>query len=554
MASAEVMNGIAEDGEEWSWDSPTSVAPAYTLPSSPQNKQSLDFSHITPAQLGISTQSFIPSSNGKDKTRVSQLKAKRRSTVGVRGSPETNSLIRYIAQQRLKSPAVTPQPLQASPFYPRGLSSLKQKMASFQNLLEVEEDPKQAEQKETGGGSPVLGKENVGPQGHPLPAGPPSSKKPRVGPLTEKAGEAAQATPPFLDLAPLHSRCHPEQHQVEQTAHVESSADSVRRLCSEQLESSQVDSEKPSPVEITRCQTEEVACGSTGRSPWPRRIDQNAIPLTPTRCTPTKEQWTWTTAAESPCLDPPAHTSACPGATSTQQQKKRVRFGAPLSPEFFDKCLPPSTPLQKGGTPAPAPASGGSQLRSLLKTPQRCGPALPQPDFSSPSLADPSPPVTSLEEEEEGKVTAPVVAEESVGSPEDRDVAPLVRKTLAQRRSPLPKTTPGSPQTPSRLKETEVDTVPDPIPNSTPEPTPEPLIGPTPEQPVGPSPASKQPIGPIPAEPTGPAPAARSRGRKRKQPEENNTAERKRPSRSAAISASGKMKVSIAASLFSLWL
>ncbi|KAI1901085.1 hypothetical protein AGOR_G00056500 [Albula goreensis] len=420
MASAEVMNGIAEDGEEWSWDSPASVVPAYTLPSTPQNKQSLDFSQVTPAQLGISTQSFIPSSNGKDKTRVSQLKAKRRSTVGVRGSPETNSLIRYIAQQKLKSPAVTPQPLQASPFYPRGLSSLKQKMASFQNLLEVEEDPKQAEQKDTGGGSPVLGKENVGPQGRPLPAGPPSSKKPRVGPLTEKAGEAAQATPPSLGLAPLRSRCHPEQHQVEQTAHVESSADSVRRLCSEQLESSQVDSEKPSPVELTCCQTEEVACGSPGRSPGPRRIDQNAIPFTPTRCTPTKEQWTWTTAAESPCLDPPgmrtsqslpfpplsplathptAHTSACPGATSTQRQKKRVRFGAPLSPEFFDKHLPPSTPLQKGGTPAPAPASGGSRLRSLLKTPQRCGPALPQPDFSSPSLADPSPPVTSLEEE-----------------------------------------------------------------------------------------------------------------------------------------------------------
>lgn len=52
------------------------------------------------------------------------------------------------------------------------------------------------------------------------------------------------------------------------------------------------------------------------------------------------------------------------------KKKKQVHFGDPLSPEFFDKNLPPSTPLQKGGTPARAPTPGGSlQLRSVLKTP-----------------------------------------------------------------------------------------------------------------------------------------------------------------------------------------
>ncbi|CAG09716.1 unnamed protein product, partial [Tetraodon nigroviridis] len=34
------------------------------------------------------------------------------------------------------------------------------------------------------------------------------------------------------------------------------------------------------------------------------------------------------------------------------QKKKSVRFGTPLSPEVFDKTLPASTPLRKGGTPA----------------------------------------------------------------------------------------------------------------------------------------------------------------------------------------------------------
>lgn len=53
-------------------------------------------------------------------------------------------------------------------------------------------------------------------------------------------------------------------------------------------------------------------------------------------------------------------------------KKKQVRFGGPLSPELFDKNLPPSTPLKKGGTPAlPATPGGGLQPRSVLKTPQR---------------------------------------------------------------------------------------------------------------------------------------------------------------------------------------
>ncbi|KAI4819030.1 hypothetical protein KUCAC02_004311, partial [Chaenocephalus aceratus] len=38
-----------------------------------------------------------------DKSRLAQMKARWRSSVGVRGSPETNSLIRFMAQQRMKT-------------------------------------------------------------------------------------------------------------------------------------------------------------------------------------------------------------------------------------------------------------------------------------------------------------------------------------------------------------------------------------------------------------------------------------------------------------------
>lgn len=63
-------------------------------------------------------------------------------------------------------------------------------------------------------------------------------------------------------------------------------------------------------------------------------------------------------------------------ADSRTKKKKSVRFGGPLSPEYFDKHLPPSTPLQKGGTPARFPTPGET-LRSVLKTPQRSDPVTP---------------------------------------------------------------------------------------------------------------------------------------------------------------------------------
>lgn len=91
------------------------------------------------------------------------------------------------------------------------------------------------------------------------------------------------------------------------------------------------------------------------------------------------------------------HFTVCPAesdstGTSTVNKKKRVRFGGPLSPELFDRNLPPSTPLQKGGTPARAPTPGAG-LRSVLKTPQRSESLTPQalPDLSSPTVFGASP-------------------------------------------------------------------------------------------------------------------------------------------------------------------
>uniref|UniRef100_A0A3P8NMA7 PP1-binding domain-containing protein n=1 Tax=Astatotilapia calliptera TaxID=8154 RepID=A0A3P8NMA7_ASTCA len=275
-----------------------------------QTSAPLNFSELTPSQFGISVQSFTPaaSSNRKDKSRLAQLKARRRSSVGVRGSPETNSLICFMAQQKRKTPPAsqTPELVRSSPFLPRVASTLRQKMASFQSLMDVEEndacDPVPAQDSNTGG---------------------------CIKTRDYLSGEAAS----FLSWCLLHN----DSWRKESTF-----------LCI---------------VWIFYLAGEE---------------ESNGTPTTMTK------------------------------------KKKRVRFGGPLSPEFFDKNLPPSTPLQKGGTPARPQTPGGSlHLRSVLKTPQsesktpEC-----RPDFSSPTAFGASPTLTmpcksrmhSEGDEEEGKV------------------------------------------------------------------------------------------------------------------------------------------------------
>ncbi|XP_061115432.1 LOW QUALITY PROTEIN: cell division cycle-associated protein 2 [Conger conger] len=539
MASTELNFDL--DEEEPKWNPKVCDGSEVASPLAPACNEPLDFTQITPSQLGISTQSFVPSSQGKDKSRLTQLKARRRSTIGTRGSPETNALIRYIAQQRQKTPPSTPQmthahtPLQASPFFPRGLSSLKQKMASFQNLLEVEESQGSAEEDEADGHTSVGEKENRGPQRGPVPVAP-SSKRRRTSPFREIVTETQEATPSVDVLSPLLTPGGPAQVQVTQ-------------VCSEQVQVTQGCSEEPRYTEMSRCDLDEALCCSPSGFPGLRSGERNRddVSFTPSHDSPTEgRRRSWRAEAQSPSLPlslgpadagsteslslHPPEAADCEG-NSTRRRKKRVHFGVPLSPEFFDKRLPPSTPLQRGGTPGHLSASGGSRLRSLLKTPQRHALPLPQPDFNSPSLSGPpSPPpagrhgdeAQTVCAEEQEQVPAAVgtadPAEEGAasGSHEDAVVcSPDVASRTCQETSQL-----------------ETDLTPDPPPT----PSGEEETGEEPMTELAPFPS------PAPEPPISTARPARSRGRKRKVEETDAATATRRPSRNAAISASGKMK------------
>ncbi|NXN61484.1 CDCA2 protein, partial [Rynchops niger] len=62
-----------------------------------QRKKPVDFATVTVAEFGITQESFTKRSIGKSPT---SLKFRRRSAIGARGSPEHNTLIQYLAQQR----------------------------------------------------------------------------------------------------------------------------------------------------------------------------------------------------------------------------------------------------------------------------------------------------------------------------------------------------------------------------------------------------------------------------------------------------------------------
>ncbi|NXW79897.1 KI67 protein, partial [Hirundo rustica] len=54
----------------------------------------------------------------------------------------------------------------------------------------------------------------------------------------------------------------------------------------------------------------------------------------------------------------------------TLGKRKRVSFGGQLSPELFDKSLPPNSPLKRGALPARRSLPNGNSPRAVLKKAQ----------------------------------------------------------------------------------------------------------------------------------------------------------------------------------------
>ncbi|XP_018923201.1 cell division cycle-associated protein 2 isoform X1 [Cyprinus carpio] len=459
-----------------------SRTPLAALSPSQQNTEAgdVDFSKLTPSQFGISTDSFLPSSKIKDKSRVAQLKGRRRSTIGVRGSPETNSLICFRAKQAAKTPPRTPQLFQGSPFL-SCCDSLKKKMAAFQCLMEEDEEKDgQKKNEESESAKSILAKD---------------SKNGNENTLT------MQSPPTSMTPPPSKKRCWAPQGECEDK---------------------KTETLLPYPT-FTSQQEQGLKCFESQSQRPHSDLDSDA-----------KNE-----LLSLPMLSKPEIKLAVENVVSSVSKKKRVRFGAPLSPEFFDKTLPPSTPLQKGGTPKCPPSSTGPKL-SLLKTPQRSDP-LPQPDFSSPQSNGASP-VLVIDRCSAGLVYSDEVFEEieKISFPNMEDEPPSYKQS-ENCKDVLSAEDQGQPQ----AEDTEVMNVAfqEDVPSDS--QTEEKLPCPNGDQPLAfsavkvdqeSSVSSEQTLSSKPS-----TESTHSRSRKRKQPGENEP-EKRRSSRTAAASASGKMK------------
>ncbi|KAM9621673.1 cell division cycle-associated protein 2 isoform 1-T2 [Trichechus inunguis] len=112
-------------------------------------KSPLNFTTVTVEQLGITPESFVKNTPGKPSSYLK--KSRRRSTIGARGSPETNHLICFIAQQRnlknaQKSPLAQKSPFQGSPVLYRNVNSLREQISAFQTAFySIKENEKMAD-------------------------------------------------------------------------------------------------------------------------------------------------------------------------------------------------------------------------------------------------------------------------------------------------------------------------------------------------------------------------------------------------------------------------
>ncbi|XP_060011682.1 cell division cycle-associated protein 2 isoform X6 [Lagenorhynchus albirostris] len=316
----------------------------------------LNFSTVTVEQLGITPESFVKNSSGKSSSYLK--KSRRRSTVGVRGSPETNHLIRFIAQQRnLKNASLTKNsPCQGSPVLYRNVHSLREQISAFQSAFHsIKENAKMTdcpELSETEGEFKITGstkKESLGEcQQCEFPANL-SSKRQRISSPSSSNGNLTDA----FGLQIHNVAAFPNtdrQCAVETSANLsEKSSESGLNL-----QSGCLVGEYPLLSELTEASSGiQVADSVEGkRSSDAVSVDKFTEEHHDNLCDGGTHPSLILNLANC-CKERKAEGQEnCTVPDSLNVRKrKRVTFGEDLSPEVFDESLPANTPLRKGETP-----------------------------------------------------------------------------------------------------------------------------------------------------------------------------------------------------------
>ncbi|XP_039378139.1 cell division cycle-associated protein 2 isoform X2 [Mauremys reevesii] len=288
-------------------------------------KKPIDFASVTIAEFGITPESFTAKpSVGKSMA----LKLRRRSTIGVRGSPENNSLIRYLAQQRRNR---TEDPFtKASPFKHQNVGSLKDKISAFQSSFQsAQEDEERAcflglSQEESVSQGAGYSQNN-----------PPFTKQHEQSQLSEKFASECKSVAYRENLQEKLTNGDKTAASI-QVCKILSPPEEVAII---ETTTATISKEIPSTPPVTES-------GSLSFE----IIPLTGIPKTPCNIT-------------SECIS-----EEVGGNTGSQLSRKKVTFAEELSLEIFDETMPLVTPPQKGNLPSSEQSPNGSScLRSVLK-------------------------------------------------------------------------------------------------------------------------------------------------------------------------------------------
>ncbi|XP_002756872.4 cell division cycle-associated protein 2 isoform X1 [Callithrix jacchus] len=398
-------------------------------------KSPLNFSTVTVEQLGITPESFVMNSAGKSSSYLK--KSRRRSAVGARGSPETNHLIRFIAQQQniknaRKSPLAQDCPSLGSPALYRNVNSLRERISAFQSAFHsVKENEKMTscpEFSEAGRVSEVTdltgkaGLRACQQSGFPAVL---ASKRRRISCQRDSDENLRDAEGKAIDLQILSI-------DTDRGCAVETSADLSEKsskpgstqsgfFVEESLPLSEL-TEISNALKVADC----IVGKGSNNAVWPDtfaaevssdEIPDVRAPAAPVcrKDLPSPNTFVLRSVLKKPsvpmCLESlqehcnylcgnedGTHPSVIPSlencckdreaddgeklealAFVNMRKRKRVTFGEELRPEVFDESLPANTPLRKGGTPVCKKDLSG--LSSLLLEQSPVPEPLPQPDF-----------------------------------------------------------------------------------------------------------------------------------------------------------------------------
>ncbi|XP_042742674.1 cell division cycle-associated protein 2 [Lagopus leucura] len=270
-----------------------------------QRRISVDFATVTTADFGITPESFV---NGSTAKSPAALKLRRRSAIGARGSPENNTLIQYLAQQ--KSNRQKEDFAQASPC--QFARSLRSKMDIFQRTFKS---------------------------------------------VQEAEGKTGFSGLSQVSAALREDGCYfsPDRISKEIRSNVISDQSRKKVNFAEELAVGIYDGSEPpvTPLQTRAASlTESAASGSQLRSVLKKTPVKQLMDCVK-ECSNNAahrgggESFT---LSDHICeaLQTVERTEQC---SPRRAKKKKVTFGEDLSPEIFDKTLPANTPLRKGSTP-----------------------------------------------------------------------------------------------------------------------------------------------------------------------------------------------------------